>query len=127
MNRLTTLQIVLQFGISFLLMNIWQERAFIFGQVVATVVTFFPQMRLSFREQRLGKELAWQLFGMAGVGSVFVLGIIGLGVPFWLSTIFGLGLVLFLWMIALWGAIYAFMLSATQRARLLSLILRRTQ
>jgi O-antigen/teichoic acid export membrane protein len=127
LNRLTTLQIVLQFGISFLLLNIWQERAFIFGQVAAMVITFFPQIRLIFREQELGKELARQLFGMAGVGSVFVLGIIGLGVPFWLPTIFGLGLALLLWTMALWGAIYAFVFSATQRARLMSLMLRWTQ
>lgn len=127
MNRLTTLQLVLQFGFSFLLLSIWQERAFIFGQVVAMIATFFPQMRLIFREQGLEKELARQLLGMAGVGSVFVLGIIGLGVPLWLTTIFGLGLALLLWTMALWGAIYALVFSATQRARLLSLILRWTQ
>jgi hypothetical protein len=53
MNRLTLLQIALQFVLAWTAAGALQERAFILGQVVAVVVTFVPQLRLICGELRI--------------------------------------------------------------------------
>jgi len=57
-NQLMTLQLVVQFAVSFGLVGMFQERSFMLGYVLAPLVVFIPQMRMVIREQALGKNVA---------------------------------------------------------------------
>lgn len=118
MNLLMTLQLLLQFALSFLLLGVWQERAFIFGQVVALIIMFYPQMQVIFREQRLDKILVRQLFSIAGLGFLFLFSVLSLGFPFVLGDIFVLTLAVVVWTVIFWVSIYLFVFTVRQRVRL---------
>ena len=116
MNRLTVLQVLLQFMLALLAVRWLNERAFILGQVIAVAVTFVPQIRL------IGKELGFE-------GAVYrrllglVAALIALAALSWLldlviDTWWLVGLAMSLWTLAGWTSGIFFVLSSHQRSRL---------
>ncbi len=118
MNRWVTVQIVFQFGISFLLLNTFNELSFILGQMLAVIITFIPQMRLIFREQGLGKELSLQLFNIGVVAATLVIISVVLKIQYFIETIFELSISILIWCLIFWLAAYFFACSDYQRRRL---------
>ena len=120
MNRLVTLQLMLQFGIAFAFFSQFQERAFILSQALAVLFTFLPQMRLIFREQVLVWILVQRLLLVAVLAVVLIVVAVGFGVPFRIGSALSLAGSLLLWMLVFWAMIYFFVLSSFQRASLVS-------
>ena len=57
-NKLMVVQLLLQFVVSFGLVNVLQERAFVLGYVLAPLVFFLPQMNAIIREQAFADDVA---------------------------------------------------------------------
>jgi O-antigen/teichoic acid export membrane protein len=115
-NRLAFGQITLQFVASLALVRVFQERAFIAGQVAATILFFPFQMQLLLREQGFETGRIWRVLGrqaavaiplalVAAVAKRYEL--TGAALPFAIS--------LALWCAAYWVSAYALALSASER------------
>lgn len=127
MNALVTIQLIIQFTLSWFLLDWLDERAFILGQVVATMLTFVPQMFLIFREQGVGRTVVWQALGVAGLAGLMIAAALFFGIPAMVQTLPGLGFALVLWATIFWSAIYLFVLSGPQKARLMRILLQKRQ
>jgi O-antigen/teichoic acid export membrane protein len=65
MNRLVSIQVLIQFSIALFLSPVLYERAFILGQVLAVIVTFFPQLKLICSEMKISSKVYFELFKLA--------------------------------------------------------------
>ncbi len=116
MNRLVLLQIALQFAIALAGLSVLQEKAFIVGQVVATSITFFWQMRLIATELKTAEHAGKRLMRIGVVAVALVLP--GWGLQGWIMGPLSLGLAMAAWTAACWVGCYFLVLSAVQRQRL---------
>ena len=116
MNRLVFLQTVLQFGLSIALVNLIQERAFIFGQVAAVAVTFIWQMRLLTLELNTSSTVYRRLIFIALI--CLVLSLPSMFIQQLIDGPVILGAAMILWTFCAWLACFAVVLDREQRARL---------
>lgn len=113
MNRLTLLQIALQFAVAWLAAGALQERAFILGQVVAVAATFVPQLRLICGELGIHPRVYGQLARL--VTLLMALALLAL---WWAPALFGwLPLIAAMggWTLMAWVAGFFLVLPATYR------------
>jgi O-antigen/teichoic acid export membrane protein len=115
MNRLTILQVLLQFTLALLAVRWLNERAFILGQVFAAAVTFVPQMRLVSNELGIEGAVYRRLLRL-------VAALVSLAAMAWwfgalIDTWLLLGLAMSLLTLAGWASGLLFGLSPHQRAR----------
>lgn len=116
MNRLTLLQIALQFALAWLAVSALQERAFILGQVVAVVVTFVPQLRLICGELGVHPRIYYQLARL-----VALLMVLALPVLWWVPSISNwihLVGIMGIWTLVAWVASFFLVLPATYRNKI---------
>lgn len=116
MNRLVLIQIVLQFGLSLALADVLQERAFILGQVVAVVITFIWQMRLTAVELKTSISTHWRLARIVMICVALVLP--GVFIQRWIEGPVTLGMAIVMWTMAVWSVCVVGVLDREQRARL---------
>jgi O-antigen/teichoic acid export membrane protein len=117
MNRLTLVQLALQFGLALAAAHWLQERAFILGQVCAVTLTFIPLIRLICREL----DVPERVFAQLGV-LLAVLVALGLPAAWFASAIRGwptLGLTMLGWTLLCWVICFRLVLTTQQRDKLL--------
>lgn len=101
-NRLVAVQIAIQFATAFLFIGLFEERAFILGQVIGALATFVPQMRLIWNEQRLGTRTRTLLISIVTVGVLLAISAFALGIPWRLHSAVSLAVVLSAWTLLYW-------------------------
>lgn len=116
MNRLVLIQVLVQFGLSLALTDLIQERAFIFGQVVAVAITFIWQMRLIASELKTSSKTYWRLVRIVLICLVLVAP--GVFIERWILGPVTLGAAIMSWTVVAWWACFAGVLDREQRARL---------
>ena len=120
MNRLTLLQIALQFVLAWTAAGALQERAFILGQVVAVVVTFVPQLRLICGELGIHPRVYGQLTRLVTV--LVALAPLALwwapALVDWLPLVAAMGS----WTLVAWIASFFLVLPATYRNKVIGAV-----
>jgi hypothetical protein len=122
-NRLALLQVVLQFAFSLTLVHLFQERAFIVGQVAALLLVFPVQMWLLLGQQGLKATL---LVESLGKQLLVALPLLAAGVAarhYWpLYGLPSLAVAVGIWCTAYWVCVYGLILSAPERLQVRKII-----
>ncbi len=120
MNRLVALQIFIQFAVSIVTMKLLAERAFMLGQVVAVVLTFFLQMRLINTQMGISAKASGQFARIFCLAGLLVLPAMILATR--INGVLVLILCMLMWILLCWLLCFRFALDSAQRVRLIAIV-----